>query len=398
MTMRKLPRIPTYDAVIVGARAAGAATGFLLARAGLKVLILDRSAHGSDTTSTHALMRGGVLQLRRWGLLGDIVDAGTPPVRRTIFQVGAESTPITIKPSYGVDALYAPRRTVLDAILIDAAAAAGAEVRHGVTVGGLERDPSGRVVGVTATDEAGRDVSARARITVGADGRTSNVARWAEAPILRRADATGACAYAYWPGLDTEGYEWFFRPGVSAGAIPTNGGESCIFVGTSRDRFRRDLVADPLSGYLALLDEAAPELLDRLAGVRPPQRIVRFPGAVGHMRQAWGPGWALVGDAGYFKDPITAHGITDALRDAEFLARAVIATHAGVGEASALEGYQATRDRLSDALFTVTDAVATYAWNLEEIGVLLLKVSSSMVDEVEALAALDDVPVLAAAG
>jgi 2-polyprenyl-6-methoxyphenol hydroxylase-like FAD-dependent oxidoreductase len=396
--MTPLSPTRTYDAIIVGGRAAGAATGLVLARAGAKVLILDRSTHGSDTTSTHALMRAGVLQLSRWGLLPEIVRAGTPPVRRTTFQIGGERTPITIKPSYGVDALYAPRRTVLDAILVDAAAGAGADVRHGVSVGGLQRDASGRVVGVTATDEHGRDLSARARITVGADGRTSNVARWVDAPVMRRGDAAGAAAYAYWSDVEDAGYEWFFRAGVSAGAIPTNGGQSCIFVGTSRDRFRRELVADPASGYLGLLAEAAPELFARLRGVRPPRRIVRFPGAAGHLRQAWGRGWALVGDAGYFKDPITAHGITDALRDAELLARAILAAQAGVEEETALAGYQATRDHLSDALFTVTDAIASYSWSLDEIGALLLRSSSAMVDEVETLAALDGAPVLAAAG
>jgi 2-polyprenyl-6-methoxyphenol hydroxylase-like FAD-dependent oxidoreductase len=135
----------------------------------------------------------------------------------------------------------------------------------------------------------------------------------------------------------------------------------------------------------------APELEDRLARAIPPAKLHRFPGRPGHLRQPWGPGWALVGDAGYFKDPITAHGLTDALRDAELLARAVIegARH-GDGDA-ALAGYGATRDRLSEELFSVTDAIASFRWDAAEAGALLLALSSSMADEVETLAALDDV-------
>src|SRR5262245_66266632 len=102
-----------YDAVVVGARAAGAATALLLARQGQRVLLVDRNRYGQDTLSTHALMRGGVFLLSRWGLLDRIVDAGTPPVRRTRFDYGVDSATVALKPTFGVEALYAPRRTVL---------------------------------------------------------------------------------------------------------------------------------------------------------------------------------------------------------------------------------------------------------------------------------------------
>lgn len=142
----------TYDVIVVGARAAGAATAMLLARQGLRVLVLERDRYGTDTLSTHALMRGSVLMLSQWGLLGPIVEAGTPPVRQTRFHYGADTMTVTIKPTLGVEALYGPRRTVLDAVLVDAAVAAGAEVRFGVTVTGLLRDATDRVVGVTGRD------------------------------------------------------------------------------------------------------------------------------------------------------------------------------------------------------------------------------------------------------
>src|SRR5215469_18341552 len=128
-----------YDVVIAGARPAGAATAMLLARQGARVLLLDRSRYGTDTLSTHALMRGGVLQLSRWGLLEKIIAEGTPPVRRATFRYADAVVPVIIKPSHGVDALYAPRRTVLDPILVDAAFASGADVRFGIAVADVDR-------------------------------------------------------------------------------------------------------------------------------------------------------------------------------------------------------------------------------------------------------------------
>jgi 2-polyprenyl-6-methoxyphenol hydroxylase-like FAD-dependent oxidoreductase len=380
-----------YDAVVVGARPAGAATGMLLARAGLRVLIVDRSEYGADTMSTHALMRGGVLQLSRWGLLDQVITAGTPPVRQATFYIGADRITIAIKPADGVDALYAPRRTILDPILADAAKEAGAELRYGVTVKALERDTAGRVTGIIGHDRSGRPVTAHAPLTVGADGMGSRVAHWVGAGADRLGAAAGSVTYGYFPGVPVDGYEWFFRPGAAAGAIPTNHGQTCVFAATTRERFRRELVRDATTGFRRLLADAAPELADRLAGTLPAGPLRRFPGRLGHLRRAAGPGWALVGDAGYFKDPITAHGLTDALRDAELLARAVTAVHTG-GESDEevlLTDYQATRDRLSLPLFAVTDAIAAYTWDALEVDALLKQLSTAMADEVDAILAYD---------
>jgi 2-polyprenyl-6-methoxyphenol hydroxylase-like FAD-dependent oxidoreductase len=136
------------DAVIVGARCAGAATALLLARAGAQVLVIDRAPYGSDTQSTHALLRGAVLQLHRWGLLPRIVAAGTPPVRRTSFSYSDRETTIDIEPRFGVDALYAPRRTVLDRVLVDAARAAGADIRFGTRLEAVPTSSSERTDGI----------------------------------------------------------------------------------------------------------------------------------------------------------------------------------------------------------------------------------------------------------
>ncbi len=159
-----------YDVVIAGARCSGASTAMLLARQGLRVLVVDPTEHGSDTLSTHALMRGGVLQLHRWGVLDAVRAAGTPAIRKTTFHYGEEATEVMIKPRDGVDALYAPRRTVLDTVLVDAALSAGAEVAHGRSVVGLLGDPQERIRGVriTGVDKSVTEVAAD--LVIGADG------------------------------------------------------------------------------------------------------------------------------------------------------------------------------------------------------------------------------------
>src|SRR5215468_993540 len=170
-----------YDAVIIGARCAGAATALLLARSGAKVLVVDRQAYGSDTMSTHALMRGAVLQLKRWGLIPDIAAAGTPAIRSTTFHYGSEAIRVAIKPEHGVECLFAPRRTVLDRLLVDAARKVGAEVRHGIALSELERASSGRIVGVTLRDASGSRTTIATDIVIGADGRQSTIAQLVKA-------------------------------------------------------------------------------------------------------------------------------------------------------------------------------------------------------------------------
>jgi 2-polyprenyl-6-methoxyphenol hydroxylase-like FAD-dependent oxidoreductase len=199
-----------------------------------------------------------------------------------------------------------------------------------------------------------------------------------------------ATTYGYWSDLATDGYEWDFRPNACSGVIPTNDGQACVFASASPKRIGR--------GGVALLEdviaEGTPQLAERLRRAPPPQGTRTWPGQPGYMRRCHGPGWALVGDAGYFKDPLSAHGLTDALRDAELLARAVsdgLGQHTRVDDA--LEDYQTTRDRLSIPLFDVVDRIAGQQWDNNEIGRLLLQLSSAMTDEIEALAALTPQPV-----
>ncbi|MGD9998231.1 MAG: NAD(P)/FAD-dependent oxidoreductase [Ilumatobacteraceae bacterium] len=378
----------TYDVIVVGARVAGAATAMLLARAGLRVVVLDHAAPGSDALSTHALMRAGVLQLSRWGLLKDIVAAGTPPVRRTTFQYGGERIVISIKPTVGVDALYAPRRTLLDPLIVRAAEEAGAAVHHRTSVIGLIRR-DGRVIGVRATTVDGSMIELRAPLVVGADGIRSSVASLTGAAVVRSGTSTSATTYGYFHGLETDGYEWNFEPDACSGVIPTNDGAACVFVGATPARIGRGGV-----GLIhEIIAESAPELSERLARATPPAGARTWAGQPGFVRRAWGPGWALVGDAGYFKDPLSAHGLTDALRDAELVARAVTS---GFGRQAvldtALAEYESLRDRLSLPLFDVVERIAAQQWSTAEIGSLLMELSSAMTDEVEFLSGLDTGP------
>ncbi|MGH3346205.1 MAG: NAD(P)/FAD-dependent oxidoreductase [Nocardioides sp.] len=382
---------PRYDVVVVGARVAGAATAYLLARHGLRGLLVDRSRYGTDTLSTHALMRGGVLQLTRWGLLDEIIAAGTPAVRRTTFRYADDVVPIALKESYGVDALYAPRRTVLDPILVDAAATAGADVRFGIAVTGVERDRHGSVTGITGRVRDGEAVRVAARIVVGADGIRSTVAEAVAAPYERVGKSVASVTYGYWTGLETDGYEWNFRPDAASGVVPTNAGQACVFASASPRRIGRG----GLGALTRIVAETPGDLPARLSAAAPPTALRTFTGRPGYLRRAWGDGWALVGDAGYFKDPLGAHGLTDALRDAELLARAIVAVlRDGADGRDALAGYQATRDALSTALFDVTDVIAGHRWTDAEIPDLLLELKAAMSDELETLATLPPLPAL----
>ena len=134
-----------HDVVIVGARCAGAATARLLALAGHDVVMVDRSHPARDTSSTHSLSRGGVVQLDRWGLLDDVVATGTPEIRSVSFHHDGETVRHAVKDRAGVDFVIAPRRYVLDALLADAAVAAGARLVTDTTVTGVLRDAGGRV-------------------------------------------------------------------------------------------------------------------------------------------------------------------------------------------------------------------------------------------------------------
>jgi flavin-dependent dehydrogenase len=381
----------SYDAVIIGARCAGAATALLLARSGAKVLLVDRQAYGSDTMSTHALMRGAVVQLNRWGLIPDIAEAATPAIRSTTFHYGDETVRVDIKAQHGVDYLLAPRRTVLDPLLVDAARKAGAKVRHGVALSGLQFAASGgRVIGVSLKDAEGACVSVRSDIVIGADGRQSTVAQSVNAKAYVEGNNSSGVVFGYFEGLKSEGLHWHFARNAAAGVIPTNAGH-CVFAAVPAARFAATFRGDVLRGFLQVLEMNNPRLRTEIDRARLIGRLRGFGGASSHLRQCHGAGWALVGDAGYFKDPLTAHGITDALRDAQLLSAAIIN-----GGRRALEDYQNERDALSLPFLRVTDAIASFSWDLDEVKQLHADMSAVMKAETDHVATLSTTPSLAA--
>lgn len=375
------------DVVVVGGRVAGASTALLLARAGLSVALVERGRRGSDTLSTHALMRAGVLQLSRWGVLGGVVAAGTPPVRRTVFHhADGEHVDVAIRPRAGVDALYAPRRHLLDRLLVEAAEEAGARVVHGASVTELRRDATGRVAGVVGRTADGGRLDLAARLTIGADGIRSRVTEQVGAATRWQGRSASAVLYRYVEDPGADAYEWTYGDRAAAGIIPTNDGTSCLFVSTTPAQMRRLRRSGVEQAVTDLLAAAGPAAVQRSRDLRPLAPVRGWAGLPGFVRASSGPGWALVGDAGYFKDPITSHGITDALRDAELLATEVLATHRGdVGEEDALARYEQTRDRLSASLVDTTERVAAHDWDAPGIRALLLRLSRAMADEVEHL-------------
>ncbi len=376
----------SFDVIVVGARVAGAATAMLLARAGARVLCVDRSRRGSDTLSTHALMRGGVAQLQRWGLLADLEAAGTPPVRRTVFHYGTESAAVSIKPAAGVDALYAPRRTVLDALLVNAATSAGVTFEFGVAVRDLVRGNDGEVVGVVLSDHRTGSRTEHAGLVVGADGARSTIAELVQSPVEGSGSHASAILYGYWSDFPSDGYEWFYHPQLTAGTIPTNDGLTCVFVGGPPARVASVIRSGtPTTAFHRLAGAAG--LGDRVASASRVGAVRHVRGLrPGFLRTAAGNGWALVGDAGHWLDPMSTHGMTAALRDAELLARAVLcSTGSRPDRSRALAGYQLQRDRLSMPMMGVTDEIAGYGWDLGTIRGLLRQLASAMTVEVEAL-------------
>ena len=382
-----------HDVVVVGARCAGSSTAMLLARQGLDVVVVDRATFPSDTLSTHALARGGVVQLARWGLLEAVVASGAPKIHRAGFHLpDGSSVERSIKHRAGVDHLLAPRRHVLDSLLVDSAAAAGARVETGVTVTGTITDDSGRVAGITTRDADGTTRELRARFVVGADGMRSRIARAVGAQMLDERPAAGAAHYTFVAGLDAEGFEFHIGDGSFAGVFPTHGGEANVWV-CNPAADPRPTGPDRTDAFLALLERTAPRLAAR---VRRAQVTAPVRGAVGlpnHVRQAAGPGWALVGDAGYHRDPITGHGMTDAFRDAELVAR-----HLGqvlrdeAPEHDALSVYGEERDRALAPIFDLTVRLVQFP-PAEEFAALQMELSRCIDAEASWLA---DRPILPA--
>ena len=236
-------------------------------------------------------MRGGVLRLHRWGVLDAIRSSGAPAIRKTTFHYGEETIEVAIKPQAGVDALYGPRRTVLDRVLGDAALAAGAEVVYGQRVVDLLRTPEGRVSGATIAGARGESVDVSADLVIGADGVRSRVARILGADIDYSVPHATATIYGYWRGLGLEGFQWFYDVGAGVGAIPTNDGETCVFASLPQARFENGRGQGLDALYHDVLKAVSMDLGARVARSDGPGKLRAFAGTPGYLRRAAGPGW-----------------------------------------------------------------------------------------------------------
>ncbi len=345
-----------YDAIVVGARCAGAATAMLLARKGYDVLLVNRASFPSDTVSTHVIHPPGLTALRRWGLLDDLVATGCPWLPAYTFDFGPLVITGTPGTADGPTGGYAPRRIVLDELLVRAADKAGAELREGFSVTELIIDGD-RVTGVRGHARGGLETSEYAHVVIGADGVHSRVAEQVNAPRYREGPVLASAYYAYWSGVPTSGARWMIRPARGFGLIPTNDDLTLVLAAWPQAevaRVRQDLQANYQREVLAVLG-------DRLDGGRQETRVVGE-GVPNRFRTPYGPGWALVGDAGYAKDPVTAQGITDAFHAAELCAGALDAAWRGSrGYDEALGEYQRHRDERALPMYEFTSRLADLA-------------------------------------
>ena len=341
----------TYDAIIIGARAAGSPTAMLLARKGYRVLAVDRATFPSDTLSTHMIHAPGVAALQRWGLLDRVAGTGCPPITSYRFDFGPVVISGTTEPVDGIDVAYGPRRTVLDKILVDAAREAGVEVREGYHVDDLVIE-DGAVVGIRS---GGRED--RARIVIGADGRNSSVAKAVGVEDYDTKPRLQYSYFTYFSGLPTQGFETYIRPDRGFACAPTNDGQTMVVVGwpyAEAPAYKADV-----EGNFHMTLELVPEFAAR---VRAARREAPFLGGAvpSWFRKPYGDGWALVGDAGYHKDPITAQGITDAFLDAERCAHAIDQwLREGKPYDDAMSAWHQSRDAKARPIYEFTAQLAT---------------------------------------
>jgi flavin-dependent dehydrogenase len=306
-----------HDVVIAGARCAGSPLATMLANAGVDVCVVDQARFPSDTLSTHIIQAHGSAFLERLGLRDALLDVGSTEIEQFTLindDVRIDGTP-------GPDDLppLCVRRVTLDEVLVKAAEAAGAEVRTRTRVTGLIHEGD-RVVGVETADGP-----IRARLVVGADGMRSDVAEWVGAQEYHVVPGGRMMGVAYFEGVaDTEGHLRIGRVGDNAFiAAPADGGQYMVGVGISLSETAA-FTADRDASFDRGL-RAWPELADLIAGstrVGPIRMITEWHS---FFREAAGPGWVLLGDAGHFKDFTPGQGISDAFRQADHLAPAIVA-------------------------------------------------------------------------
>jgi 2-polyprenyl-6-methoxyphenol hydroxylase-like FAD-dependent oxidoreductase len=340
-----------FDVIVVGARIAGSSMGILLARQGYRVLVMDRTTFPSDTVSTHVIWERGGACLQRWGIFEQIA-AAAPAFQGLRFDLGDIVFEGSSPAVDGVSTTHAPRRIVLDKILVDAAAAAGAEIRDGFSVHELifEED---RVVGIRGRTASGTVVSESARLVVGADGRNSAVAQAVQAAEYDTKPAITCWYYTYWSGMDAPGATWYGRDRRVVGVFPTGNGLTCVLViwpNAEFHAFRSDIEGN----YMRTV-ALAPQLADSLSRAHREERFLGTADLRNFYRKPCGPGWALVGDAAYHRDPVTGQGISDALFHAEKLVRKIDDGFTGKLQLdAALAEYEQERNRETKGIYEFT--------------------------------------------
>lgn len=348
-----------YDVVVVGARVAGSSTAMLLARRGYRVLLVDRMRFPSDTMSSHFIPAYGTARLARWGLLQRLLDTGCPPVSRLTSDWGDIRLTGTPTPYDGTAIGVCPRRYILDQMLIDAATESGVEFEENFLVTGLLGDAD-RVTGVRGRNKAGSEVTIPARYVIGADGMRSFVARTVGAEEYHTIPSLTLTYYTYFEDLPMDDLLIHWRVGRCVPAIPTHNGHTVVLCGSPYDQWR-EFRTDVEGNYFRAIQRDAPDFYERL---RDAKRVERFSGThhvPNFFRKPYGPGWALIGDAGYHKDPVTALGISDAFRDAEYLSQALHEALSGERpDQVALADYERQRNEASEQLFRYTIEQAKY--------------------------------------
>ena len=348
-----------YDAIIIGARCAGSSTALLLARKGYRVLLVDKATFPSDTMSTHYIHQPGVACLKRWGLLEKVKASNCPPIYGMMLDFGPVVLTGSPPPSPDVVEGYAPRRVVLDKILLDAAADAGAEVREGFVVQKIITNGD-LITGIRGHPQGGSPVTAQAQTVIGADGLYSLVARTVQAPTYNEKPVQNCFYYSYWSGLPTENMEFYLSDRRAIVVIPTNDELVCILVAWTPEEFS-EYRADIEGNFYKTL-ALAPHFAEHVHTGKREERYVGGAGVPNFFRKPYGPGWALVGDAGYHRDPATGQGITDAFWDAELLTEALDSGFSGQGSLDeALAVYEQKRNEAVGPIYEFVCQLASLA-------------------------------------
>jgi flavin-dependent dehydrogenase len=340
------------DVLIVGARAAGASLAILLAQQGRRVLLVDRDRFPSDTLSTHFIAFNGVGLLRRLGVLEDIEAAGFRRLHRhrTWVEDVCLEVPAGPKGAYSL----APRRDVLDATMVNHAVAAGAEFRQRTRVDGLLWDGE-RVAGAVLQEVGGGKQEVRAAVVVGADGKYSKVAEWVGAEKYAEVPALRPVYYAYLLGVEPlpePALELWFVQDQIASEFPMRPGEDCVALELEASDFA-SFRLDPVATYWERL-HSLPGFGRRLKNARLEGKLFGSKGIDNFFRKPFGPGWLLIGDAGYLKDPSTALGISDALLQSSMVAKSLDEWFRGGDWETGMSAFQRKRDEASMPSYRIT--------------------------------------------